>query len=122
MKRVLIVDDEEEIRGLIKDKLEKNGYQVLTAANGEEALTISKINLPDLILLDIVMPRLDGYSTCTKLKEDSQTKNIPIVFLTGKDLTPEGIMERCKTLGASGYIPKPSTLKELLDKVKEVIG
>lgn len=122
MKKILIVDDEKEIKELIKERLEQNKYAVMTASNGEEALIIGKANQPDLILLDIAMPEMDGYATCEKLKQEAKTKDIPILFLTGKDLTPEGIIERCQNLGAYGYISKLSTLKELLEKVKEIIG
>lgn len=122
MKKILIVDDEKEIRELIKEKLEQNKYAVMTVSSGEEALIIGKANQPDLILLDIAMPEMDGYATCEKLKQEAKTKDIPILFLTGKDLAPEGIIERCQDLGTLGYISKLSTLKELLEKVKEIIG
>jgi len=68
------------------------------------------------------MPGIDGYETCQRLKMDKETKDIAILFLTAKDLEPEGIIERYQELGASGYINKPSTFKDLLGKVKEVIG
>jgi len=121
MKKILVVDDEQEIRELIKKKLEQTKYKAITAANGQEALVICKTTKPDLILLDIAMPKMDGYQTCEKLKKDKDTKNIPVLFLTGKDLDPEGLIARYKDLGACGYIPKPSTFKELLEKIKEVI-
>src|SRR3989338_5640880 len=122
MKKILVVDDEEEIRELIKGGLSKSNYAVLTAASGEEAINISKAEHPDLILLDIAMPGIDGYETCQRLKMDKETKDIAILFFTAKDLEPEGIIERYQELGASGYINKPSTFKDLLGKVKEVIG
>lgn len=122
MKKILVVDDEKEIRDLIKERLAQNKYAVMTASSGEEALIICKRSLPDLILLDIAMPEMDGYSTCEKLKQDKKTKNIPVLFLTGKDLEPEGIIERCRNLDACGYISKLSTLKELLEKIEKIIG
>lgn len=121
MKKILVVDDEKEIRDLIKEKLTQDKYRVMTASSGTEALIICKTSRPDLILLDIAMPEIDGYETCAKLKQDPKTKDIPVLFLTGKDLEPEGIMERCKNLGVVGYISKLSTLKELLEKVREII-
>ncbi len=121
-KKILIVDDEKEIRDLLKDKLTKDKYTVKTAANGQEALAMCRINPPDLVLLDIAMREMDGYQTCEKLKEDPKTKDIPVLFLTGKDLEPKAIVERCKNLGAFGHISKLSTLKDLLEKIKEVIG
>lgn len=122
MKKILVVDDEKEVRELIKAGLDKTKYATLTAANGEEALNICKKNKPDLILLDIAMPMMDGYQVCEKLKQDPQTKDIPVLFLTGKDLDPRGIIERYEDLGACGYIPKPSTLKDLLDKIAEILN
>jgi CheY-like chemotaxis protein len=122
MKKILIVDDEQEIRDLLKKKLQSCQYAVTVASSGNEALTISKTNLPDLILLDIVMPQMDGYQTCEKLKQNKDTKDIPVLFLTAKDLQSKGIVERYKNLGACGYIPKPSTFKDLLDKIKEIVG
>jgi CheY-like chemotaxis protein len=122
MKKILIVDDEKEIRDLIKERLsQEKGYGVIIAGSGEEALVICKANPPDLVLLDIAMPGMDGYATCEKLKEDNRAVNIPILFLTGKDLQPQSIIERCKKLDVYGYISKTSTLKELLAKIKEVL-
>ena len=122
MKKVLIVDDEEEIRELLKKKLGQNKYEAITASGGQEALDICKTDKPDLILLDIAMPLMDGYETCEKLKQDKATRDIPVLFLTAKDLNPQAAIERCQSLGASGYLPKPSTIKELLDKIEEIIG
>ncbi|MBM3246159.1 MAG: response regulator [Candidatus Omnitrophica bacterium] len=122
MKKILIVDDEKEIRDLLKEKLTHSDYKVKTAADGQEAFALCKINPPDLILLDIAMPQMDGYAVCEKIKQDPKLKDIPILFLTGKDLEPTGILERCGDLGAAGHISKLSTLKELLDRVKETIG
>lgn len=122
MKKILIVDDEKEIRELIRKKLEQNNYTGLIASSGQEALDICKTAKPDLVLLDIAMSGMDGYLTCEKLKEDKSTRDIPVLFLTAKEFNPESIIERYKNLGACGYIPKPSTLEELLKKIKEIIG
>jgi CheY-like chemotaxis protein len=122
VKKVLIVDDEEELREIIKKKLEQNQFEVMTASGGQEALDICKTNRPDIILLDIAMPGMDGYQTCEKLKQDKDTLDIPVLFLTAKDLDPEGIIERYSSLGACGYLPKPSTFKDLLERIKEIIG
>lgn len=122
MKKILIVDDEKDIRELLKDKLIQSKYQVITASSGQEAIDICKENHPDLILLDIAMPELDGYQTCEKLKGEKESKGIPVLFLSGKDLDSRGLEERCSSLSARGHISKLSTLKELLDKVRETIG
>lgn len=122
MKKILVVDDEKEIRELIEERLIQNKYAVLTASSGKEAIIIAETQQLDLILLDIAMPEMDGYQTCEKLKQGPKTKDIPVLFLTGKDLEPSGIVERCKNLGAFGHLSKLSTLKDLLEKVKEIIG
>lgn len=122
MKRILIVDDEKEIRELLRDKLSKSQYDVLTASSGKDALRIARDSRPNLILLDIAMPQMDGYAVCDEIKSESATQDIPVLFLTGKDLDPQGIEERCRELSASGYISKLSSLKELLDKLKETLG
>lgn len=121
MKKILVVDDEKDIRELIKDRLTQNKYAVMTASGGEEALIIAKTSQPDLILLDIAMPDMDGYLTCKKLKQESKTRGIPVLLLTGKDLESKSVIERCSEVGALDYIGKMSTLKELLDKVSAIL-
>lgn len=122
MKTILVVDDEKDIRQLLKDKLEKSGYKVATAENGQAALTVCAKDVADLILLDIAMPIMDGYETCEKLRQNQDTRAVPVVFLTGKELETESILRHCEALCAAGCISKFSTLKDLLIKVKEVIG
>jgi two-component system alkaline phosphatase synthesis response regulator PhoP len=122
MKKILVVEDEQEIRELLSARLRKNNYDVFTASNGTKAIAICKTVHPDLVLLDIGMPEIDGYQTCEKIKQDRQTKNIKVMFLTGKDLEPRGIAQRCETLDASGYISKLSTFDELLENIKKILG
>ena len=121
MKKILIVDDEQDIRELLKKRLEQNKFIAITAADGQEVLDICKTNKPDLVLLDIAMPEMDGYETCGKLKQDKETSGIPVLFLTAKDLEPESVIQRCKDIGAYGYLPKTSTFQELLEKIKEIL-
>ncbi len=121
MKKILVVDDEQSIRELIKDKLLKDNFSVIAAASGEEGVALARLKKPDLILLDIAMSGIDGYSACKEIKSDSQTQNIPVVFLTGKDLDLQSVAQRCNELSASGYISKASSLKELSDKIREVL-
>lgn len=121
MKKILIVDDEKEIRDMLKERLVQDHFSVFTAANGEEAATVAKEKKPDLILLDIAMPEVNGYMTCEKLQSDKVTKKIPVVFLTGKDLDPKGVIEHCQNLFAAGYISKMSTMEEFLREVKEAL-
>jgi CheY-like chemotaxis protein len=122
MKNILVVDDEKDLRELIKEKLQRWGYSVITAADGNEALSILKSSTVNLILLDVAMPVMDGYQVCAKIRQEEKTKDTPVLFLTGKDLDPRSIEKHNAELGACGYLPKPSTLNELLDKIKETIG
>lgn len=123
MKKILIVDDEKEITGLIQAKLTgTKKFSVLTASDAQSALDICKAQAVDIILLDIAMPGTDGYALCEKLRKEKNTQDTPILFLTGKDLEPQGIIEHCKNLGVSDYVSKNSTLKELLAKIEESLG
>ncbi len=122
MKNILIVDDEEEVRALLQDKLRKSGYGVMAVKGGEDALEACKVFSPDLILLDIAMPDMNGYQACNELREHKKTKKVPVLFLTGKDLDSRAIEERCGSLGAAGYLSKTSSLKEILDKIEEVLN
>jgi len=121
MKKILLVDDNKDIREVLKKKLVLNKYAVMTADSGQEALIICKTSTPDLVILDIAMPYMDGYETCRLLKENNKTSNIPILFLTGKELDPTGITGRCRNLGAVGYIYKPCSSQELLAEIKRII-
>ena len=121
MKKILIAEDDKEIRELLQKRLKKAGYNVKVAVNGKEALISCKDFHPNLVLLDIAMPEMDGYQTCEKLKEDADTKDIDILFLTGKDLDPAGMLKRCEELGACGYITSPHTFEELLEKIQEIM-
>jgi len=121
MKKILVVDDEKDIRDLIREVLTDDKFSVITAAGGEEALALAKTDKPDLILLDIAMPKMDGYITCEKLKGDPETKGIPVIFLTGKDFDTKSAIERSKNLGAAGYVSKMTSMKELLEHVKVIL-
>ena len=114
VKKVLVVDDELNIRTLVKSML-VNGYTVLEAENGKEAVRIARSQRPDLILMDILMPEMDGYTACSVIKTDQQTEVIPVVFLTavGYQLNKE----LAKQVGAEGYITKPFTAHGLLDTI-----
>ncbi|MCX5700622.1 MAG: response regulator [Candidatus Omnitrophica bacterium] len=121
MKKILVVDDEKDIRDLIKEALTKEKFSVITVSSGEEAIVLAKTDKPHLILLDIAMPGMDGYITCEELQKDSKTRNIPVLFLTGKDLDEQSIIGHCQNLCAAGYVSKTSSLKDLLEKVKEAL-
>ena len=122
MQKILIVDDEQEMRELVKKKLEKNGYEVMDTADGQEALSFCKNAHPEVVLLDIALPGMDGYQIAEKIKQDPESRNINILFLTGKDLDPAGIIKRCDKVNAYGYISKPFAFEDLLAKIKEILG
>ncbi|MGM0471889.1 MAG: response regulator [Bacillota bacterium] len=118
-RKVLVVDDEENILELIKYNLSREGYEVEVAASGKQVLTqVEKIN-PDLIILDIMLPEINGYKLCNYLKEQNLTKKIPIIFLSAKDKIEDKV--RGLDLGATDYLTKPFSPRELASRVKAVL-
>jgi len=115
-KRILVVDDEPRMIGFIRMNLELENYQVLEAHNGQEALEVIRTQLPDIVLMDVMMPKLDGYETLKMLREFS---SIPVVMLTAKG-EEEDIVHGLE-LGADDYIPKPFSPRELSSRVKAVL-
>jgi DNA-binding response OmpR family regulator len=115
-KKILVVDDEIDLVETLRFPLEMEGFEVLVSYNGEDALNKARKESPDLILLDLMLPKLDGYKVCRLLKFDEKYKHIPILMLTAK------IQEKDKTLGietgANEYITKPFEMDSLLEKVK----
>ncbi len=118
MKKILIADDEPEIVDIVKKMLEGK-YEVYGAKDGEEALKIAKEIHPDLILLDIMMPKLDGWETLKKLKEDEELKHIPVSMLTALPLTPEDTKEK-PIDSIENYIVKPFSKEKLLRKIEDI--
>lgn len=119
-KKILIVDDEQDLLDFVKLRLEANNYTVITAIDGDEALLVFKKERPDLVLLDILMPKLDGFKVCQMLKKDPLTKNIPVIMLTAKDRLDD--IKQAKHAGANGYIIKPFDADTLLFDIKEQLG
>jgi CheY-like chemotaxis protein len=117
-KKILIVDDEVNIRLLVSSMLGKD-YIVLKAGDGEEAIKITRNQKPDLILMDIMMPKVDGYTACHTIKQDPATKTIPIVMLTA--LGQELNVKLAKQTGADGYITKPFSPQDLLDAIDRLL-
>jgi PleD family two-component response regulator len=117
--KILVVDDEDHIRRILKFQLEKHGYRVVLAENGEVALEIVRRESPDLILLDLMMPRIDGFETCRRIRQNFQTSQIPVIILTAKSELPDKI----KGLqdGANDYLIKPYSNEELLLRVRNVL-
>lgn len=119
--KILLVDDEIEILELVAKKLREENYTVITASKGKEAIEICKTNRPDLLLLDIAIPDMDGYEVVSNLNREKATKDIPTIFLTGKELTAESILNRVAELGAYDFLMKPFTFDDLLEKIKKAI-
>jgi len=120
-KTVLLVDDDPLIIRMYQKKLSGDGYDILTATNGEEALVQVMKKKPDIILLDVMMPKMNGVETLKALKKDSKTKNIPVIILTNLGDREEDI-DKAKKLGARDYLVKSKvSLRELSGIVKNVI-
>jgi two-component system, OmpR family, alkaline phosphatase synthesis response regulator PhoP len=117
-KKVLVVDDEKDIVELLRYNLAKEGYDVIVAYNGEQALE-KAAGGPDLILLDLMMPLLDGFETCKRLKNDPATSQIPIVFLTARGGEVDEVLGL--ELGADDYIQKPISPRKLVARVKAIL-
>lgn len=118
--KILIVEDEENLRELLKYQLENAGYQVLTASDGFEALNIARKQKVDLIILDLMLPKLDGYTVCRLLKFSEQYKKIPLIMATART-NPED-KARGLEMGADFYLTKPLDSRELLEKIKELLN
>ena len=117
--KVLAVDDEPDVLLIIKTGLEMEGYDVVTATDGEEALASAREEKPDLILLDVMMPKLDGFEVLAKLKEDEATATIPVIMLTG--LSDRGKIQKALISGIQWYVVKPFDFDDLLGKVREAL-
>lgn len=111
--RILVVDDEKNIVDIIKYNLKKEGYDVITAGDGEEAIKLNEEHEPDLILLDLMMPKLDGYAACRKIREKYDT---PIIMLTARAEEVDKVLGL--ELGADDYVTKPFGTRELMARVK----
>ena len=114
--KILVVDDEPDVRQFLKKRLERNNYLVITAKNGAECLALAKIEEPALILLDIVMPSMDGYEVIARLRKSSRTKNIPIIMHSVRKETSSIV--KCLEMGTVDYVTKPVSFEELLKIIK----
>ena len=121
LKKILIVEDDPELLELYKTKLDLEGFETFIAANGEIGFRITKSETPDVILLDIIMPKVDGYTMLEKLKKDKQTGKIPVIIFS--NLSQKEEIEKGFKLGASDFIIKTSvTPQELTDQVKNFLN
>lgn len=120
MAHILIVDDSPTEVHVLKTMLEKNGYEVSSAESGEEGITRAKEIKPDLVLMDIVMPGLNGFQATRQLSNEAETASIPVIIVSTKDQETDKVWG--KRQGAKDYITKPVAEKELLNKIKETLG
>jgi len=118
VKNILVIDDSPTERHVLVDLLTRNGYQVITAENGEEGIEKAKSELPDLILMDVVMPGLNGYQATRTLTRDEKTKHIPVIVCTSKNQETDKIWGLRQ--GAHDYMSKPINGEELLAKISSL--
>ena len=118
-EKVLIVDDELHIVELLKYNLETNGYKVIYALNGKDGLSMVFDKKPDLVLLDLMLPEIDGLDVCKEIKKNKETENIPVIMLTAKGEEFDKILGL--ELGADDYVTKPFSVRELLARIKAVL-
>jgi len=118
-KKILLVEDEKDLSKTISFRLENNGYTVVTAYDGPEGLDKAKKEKPDLVILDLMLPKMDGYKVCALLKADSRYSRIPIVIFTARVQEEDKAMG--KEVGADAYITKPFEPETLLSKIRELL-
>jgi DNA-binding response OmpR family regulator len=120
MAKIVIADDERDLRDLVAFTLRFAGHEVITTANGEEAYQITLRELPDLVLLDVRMPRMTGYEACEQIKAQPNTRNIPVVFLSAKGQESE--IQEGMEVGAAEYILKPFSPDQLTERVAKILN
>ena len=118
-KKILIVEDEAQLVDLLKMRLEANDYEVIAAYDGQKGLDKARKEKPDLIILDLILPRMDGYKVCGLLKRDTRYAGVPIIMFTAR--AQEEHLEQGKEVGADAYIAKPFEPQVLLEKIKELL-
>ncbi|MBU0502275.1 MAG: response regulator [bacterium] len=119
-KKILVVEDEKIMSEIIAARLGSRGYDVLVAADGQKGLVLAKKERPDLVVLDLLMPNMDGYEVVKQLKEDENTKEIPVVIYSVKEEDTD--MEKAFELGADAYCLKDFDSKVLLKKITQILG
>ena len=119
MKKILIVDDEPNIVMTLEYTFKKSNYEVFIARDGQEALDILKTNFPDVIILDIMMPMVDGFATLEQIRKDANLQHTKVMFLSAKN--KESDIEKGLELGADAYMTKPFSIKKVVEKVEELL-
>lgn len=118
--KILLIEDDPFLLSMYSTKFEIEGFEVLTANNGEEGLALAKANLPDIILLDILMPVMNGFEVLEQLKNDSKTKKIPVILLTNLNQRDE--IEKGLTMGADDYLIKAHFMpSEVVEKIRKIL-
>jgi len=116
---ILVIDDEPDLVELVEFNLKKDGYEVIGARNGQSGLEIAQKHLPDLIVLDLMMPGIDGLEVCRQLRADNRTKQIPMIMLTAKSAEADRVVGL--ELGADDYVTKPFSPRELVARVRALL-
>jgi two-component system alkaline phosphatase synthesis response regulator PhoP len=119
-KKILVVDDEKDLTALVSLHMKMAGFEVLTASNGEKALDLSREEKPDLIILDLMLPKIDGWQVCERLRQDAVTKDIPVIMLTARTQIEDKL--KGFEAGADDYVTKPFSPRELVARVKRVLA
>jgi two-component system alkaline phosphatase synthesis response regulator PhoP len=119
-KRILLVDDSPMVLKMTKAQLEKEGYEVLSAKDGLEGLELARKEIPDLILLDLMLPKLDGYKVCRMLKFDKALENIPVIVVSARESQPD--RKLAEESGCDAYLTKPWDPLELLQTIHKLKG
>ena len=119
-KRLLVVDDEPDLADMVKFRLEANGYEISLAHDGQQALEAARKEKPDLIILDLMLPKMDGYKVCGLLKQDARYAKIPIMLFTER--AQQGDIRMGEEVGADAYLTKPYDPADLLNKIAELLN
>jgi DNA-binding response OmpR family regulator len=117
---VLVADDDDDIRSLVSFRLQRSGYRVIVASDGEEALALALEHAPDLAVLDVMMPKLDGYEVTRRLRGEDATRAMPVILLTAR--AQEADVARGFESGADDYLRKPFSPQELRARVQAILG
>jgi two-component system cell cycle response regulator DivK len=119
-KRILVVEDQEDNRAILRDLLSSAGYELIEATNGQEGIELARKERPDLILMDIQLPVIDGYEATRRIKGDAVLGSIPIIAVTSYALSGDEM--KARTAGCDGYVTKPFSPRQLLAKVREYLS
>jgi len=118
--KILLVDDHRTVLRLLEAILKLKGYELLYAENGQQGMAMARQEQPDLILLDVMMPGMDGYEVCRRIKADARWRHIPVVFLTARGAADD--QETGRRVGAQGFLTKPFLAREVLDLVEKLLA